>query len=248
MPISPPDHLSPDHLSPDHLLWDGSPPVSRTSCDGFAETQAGDAAVTGPMSASLDSTRPGPRAPSMVLAPGIRGPWPCVTRLSGAAYREAQLRFTRLPAAVIVRPASAVRLDATEEGETIVDAFEVVSLAGLRLGFVPVPVGALLAADDACWFDGRLDDVGTLVVVGPRLDPGPDPGETVEVLARSPRRRQAALARDRFTNDDGWLEDPADDDGRPLTPEFASSGRLLGWQIPLGDGVWVLRRVRAQDH
>jgi hypothetical protein len=170
-----------------------------------------------------------------------------VTRLSGAVYRQAQLRFTRLPAQVIVRPARAVVLAADVDRTVEVDAFEVVSVAGLRLGFVPLAVGALLAADDACWFDGRLDDVDTLVVVGPRLDPGPDPGEAVETISRSPRRLQAALARDRFAHDDGWLTDPVDDDGRPLAPEFSTSGQLLGWQIPLGGGVWALRRVRTRS-
>jgi hypothetical protein len=82
-----------------------------------------------------------------------------------------------------------------------------------------------------------------VTVVGPRLDPGPDAHETVALLARSSRRRQAALARDRFVHDDGWMADTVDDDGRLLTPEFASSGRLVGWRIPIGGGEWLIRHV-----
>lgn len=168
--------------------------------------------------------------------------WPFATRLSGAAYRQAQLRLVRPPAPVVLRPAVAL---AAKGGDMVrCGAVEVVSAAsGLRLGFVPPAIAERLSADRACWFDGHLDADGTVFVAGPRLDPGPGPAETIEHLARSPRRRQAALARDRFVHDEGWLTDPSDDDGRSLTPEFADSGRLVGWQVPLGDGTWVLRRV-----
>lgn len=169
--------------------------------------------------------------------------WPSVTRISGASYRQAQIRFARLPTPVVVRPSSALRF--TDSGEELVDALEVVTRYGLRLGFVPHAVASRLLHDDAVWFDGRLEDLDQLHVTGPRLDPGPGAHETLDTLARSPRRLQARLARDRFAHDLGWLEDVVDDAGRALEPVFSSTGKLVGWQVPV-PGQLQVRRYRPR--
>jgi hypothetical protein len=167
------------------------------------------------------------------------GAWPVRLPLCGFSFRLPQLRFVGDGAPVICRRVDGMALaalagDPPPPGGVV---FEVVSVFGVRLGFLPDRAAGELAEES---LDARLDLSGVpgqdrrapeepagadVIVLAPRLDPGPEQTEALAALASSRRRRQAAVVRDRFVHDDGWRVDRVRD-GRLVVPRFTLDGAL----------------------